>query len=170
MTITDQTLSAYRKTLIAAERATATIEKYMSNLTSFATWLGNRPLEKEYMLLWRSEMETRYSPASVNAIISSMNGFLRFLGRPDCVLKFLKVQKRVFRDKKRNLTREEYEQLVNTAYRCGKERLGLLMEAIGSTGIRVSEVQYITVEALQAQKVITQTSHTDFVKIVEQSG
>lgn len=80
-------------------------------------------------------------------MLASLNGFFRFLGREDCRVKFLKVQRRLFRDAGRELTRPEYERLLSAAQSRGQERLALLMETICATGIRVSEVKYITVEA-----------------------
>ena len=84
---------------------------------------------------------------TVNAMLAALNGFFRFLGRTDCRVKFLKIQRRLFREAGRELTRPEYERLHAAAQSRGQERLALLMETICATGIRVSEVKYITVEA-----------------------
>ena len=83
-------------------------------------------------------------------MLSSVNSFLVFLGREDCRVKLLRIQKKIFREKEKELTRKEYEKLLETAKREGRQRLHLLMECIGNTGIRVSEVKYITVEAARA--------------------
>ena len=95
-------------------------------------------------------MERGYAPASVNAMLSALNSLLDFLGFGDCRVKFLKVQRRMFRDDSRDLTRSDYNALTAAAKAQNKTRLALLMEAICATGIRVSEVQYITVEAARA--------------------
>ena len=81
-------------------------------------------------------------------MLAAVNGLFRFLGWGIRV-KFLKVQRRLFRDQSRELAREEYDLLVDTARDGGKERLALLMEAVCATGVRVSEVKYLTVEAAQ---------------------
>ena len=81
-------------------------------------------------------------------MLSAVNRLLKFLGREECRIKFLRIQRRTFRERDRELTRAEYQRLLDAA--AGQERLGLLMEAICSTGIRVSEVRYITVEAARA--------------------
>ena len=83
-------------------------------------------------------------------MLAALNGLFHFLGWDECRAKFLKVQRRLFRDAGRELTRQEYERLLAAARARGQERLALLMEAICATGIRVSEVQYITVEAARA--------------------
>ncbi len=89
-----------------------------------------------------------HAPVTVNSMLAALNGLFRFWGW-DCRAKLLKIQRRIFRDADRELTRKEYERLVETAKASGKERLALLMETICGTGIRVSEVKYITVEAAQ---------------------
>ena len=91
-----------------------------------------------------------YAPATVNAMLAAVNSLLVFLGQKECQVKFLKVQRRLFRDPTRELTRPEYDRLLSAARVRGRERLALLMEAICATGIRVSEVKYLTVEAAKA--------------------
>lgn len=92
-------------------------------------------------------LSSGYAPVSVNAMLSALNGLFRFLGWDECRLKFLKIQRRLFRDGRRELTKNEYERLVSTASALGKERLALLMEAVCATGIRISELNRLTVEA-----------------------
>ena len=90
-----------------------------------------------------------YAPATINSMLSAVNALFRFLGRENCKIRFLRVQRKAFREQSRELTRAEYQRLLDTAAEQGQERLGLLMETICATGIRVSEVRYITVEAAQ---------------------
>jgi site-specific recombinase XerD len=80
-------------------------------------------------------------------MLSALNRFLRFLGREDCRIRFLRLQRRTFREQKREITREDYRRLLDAAGERGQKRLALLMETICSTGIRVSEVRWITLEA-----------------------
>ena len=89
-------------------------------------------------------------PATINSMLSAVNSLFKFLGRGDCRIRFLRVQRKAFREQSRELTRTEYQKLLDTAAGQGQERLRLLMETICATGIRVSEVQYITVEAVQS--------------------
>lgn len=150
MTISDQALCAFASHLQQEERSSGTVAKYLHDGAEFAAWLKNRELTKENASQWREHLlQTGYAPATVNSMLSAVNRLLKFLGREDCRIKFLRVQRRVFREQNRELTRNEYQKLLDTAAEQGQERLGLLMEAICATGIRVSEVRYITVEAAQ---------------------
>ena len=105
----------------------------------------------ELAAAWREYLTAQgYAPVTVNAALSALNGLFRFLGWEECRVKFLKIQRRVFREEGRELTRPEYDRLLAAARSLGRDRLALLMEAICSTGVRVSEVKYLTVEAARA--------------------
>ena len=130
------------------ERSPGTVEKYGRDVRAFCAWLGGAALEKESAAGWKEHLlKEDYAPATINSMLAAVNCWFRFLGRGDCRVKFLKIQRRLFREQKRELTRVEYERLLETAQGRGQERLALLMETICATGIRVSEVRYITVEA-----------------------
>ena len=132
------------------ERSIETIRKYVRDLKQFSDWLGDRDLVKEEVQEWKEElMRKGYRPVSINGKIASLNKFFVMMDRQDLRIKPLKIQRRVFRDEGRELTKKEYERLLYEAKRQGKERLELLMETICATGIRVSEVQYITTEAIR---------------------
>ena len=122
----------------------------MRETRAFACWLGDSELTKENTAAWKQRLiKNGRAPAGINAALSALNGLLTFLGRDDCRVRFLKVQRRIFCDAERELSRHEYEQLVKTATELGRERLALTLETICSTGIRVSELRFITVEAAQ---------------------
>ena len=144
-------IQAYADHLRLEEKSAATVEKYLRDVRAFARWLEGREITKERTAAWKTHLVERgYAPASVNAMLSALNSLLDFLGFGDCRVKFLKVQRRMFRDDSRDLTRSDYNALTAAAKAQNKTRLALLMEAICATGIRVSEVQYITVEAARA--------------------
>lgn len=148
--VTPEQLQAYSKHLYLGEKSAATIEKYLRDVRAFARWLEGREITKERTSEWKACLiERNYAPASINAMLSALNSLLDFLGLMDCRGKILKIQRRMFRDSSRDLTRSDYDVLTATARSKGKERLALLMEAICATGIRVSEVKYLTVEAAQ---------------------
>ena len=153
-TITQRQLAAFARQLRQEERGEGTVENYLRHVGAFARWLGGRPLEKELAAAWKESLVSRgYRPGTVNTMVVSLNRFLDFAGLPGCKVKTLRVQRRVFREEDRELTREEYRRLLGAARASGRGRLALLMETICSTGIRVSEVRYITVEALRAGRM-----------------
>lgn len=147
--ITEETLAAFARQLGEEERSPATLEKYLREVRQFAAFLGGREVTRELAAAWREELSARQSPATVNGKLTALDRLLASLGWEDCRVKHLRVQRQLFRDSARELSREEYARLVETARRLGRGRLSLLMETICATGIRVSEVRYITAEAVR---------------------
>ena len=151
--MTTAQLHSFRAYLQDEERSKATVEKYLCEVTQFAAWLNNTEVTKSAVAEWKEHLlASGYEPSTVNGKLTALDRFFDFMGWSNCKVKHLKLQRRLFRDDSRELTKAEYERLVETAEEMGKERLSLLMEAICGTGIRVSEVQYLTVEAAQAGK------------------
>lgn len=127
----------------------------MRDVRKFFRWLTGETLEKVQVSAWRAQLlADGYAPETVNSMIVALNRFLDFIGRSDCRVHTLRIQRKLFRRQERELTRAEYERLVQTAERKVQERLALLLEAITATGIRVSGVKYLTVEAAR-------TGHTE---------
>ena len=147
--ITEETLAAFARQLGEEERSPATLEKYLREVRQFAAFLGGREVTRDLAAAWREELSARQSPATVNGKLTALDRLLAFLGWEDCRVKHLRVQRQLFRDSARELSREVYARLVETARRLGRSRLSLLMETICATGIRVSEVRYITAEAVR---------------------
>ena len=143
-------LAEYDRWLRQEERADATREKYLRSIRAFAAWLGGAAVTKDAVTEWKAHLvQQRQAPSTINTALAALNGLLRFLGWEDCRAKFLKVQHRIFRAPERELTRAEYARLLAAAQSSGDARLALLMESICATGIRVSEVKFLTVEAAQ---------------------
>ncbi|MFR2693371.1 MAG: tyrosine-type recombinase/integrase [Enterocloster bolteae] len=134
------------------EKSEATISKYAYELQMFLQFLGKREIGKELMIQYRTYLSSRYRPQTVNGKLSAVNAFLKFTGLYEYRVKFLKVQRRAYLDETRELTQKEYERLMETAGRRGKYQLYYLMMTICSTGIRVSELRYVTVEAVMRGK------------------
>ena len=146
--ITVEQIQSFAADLRQCERSRGTIEKYTRDIRAFAAWLGKRAVDKQTAAAWKQSLQERdYAPATVNAMLIALNRFFAFQGWQDCRVKLLKVQRRLFRSAEKDLSKEEYLRLIETAQAEGKARLALLMETICATGIRVSEVRYITVEA-----------------------
>lgn len=147
-TLCARRLRAFAEHLRREERAETTVEKYLRDAEAFAVWQRCGAVTKDSVLAWREALlETGLSPVTVNAKLSALHSLLQFLGWGDCRVKYLKIQRRTFRESARELSRQEFGRLLETARHQGRERLELLMETICATGIRVSEVRHITVEA-----------------------
>ncbi|MGI5934080.1 MAG: tyrosine-type recombinase/integrase [Lawsonibacter sp.] len=146
--LTPAVMDAFRARLLEEERAPGTVEKYLRDAGAFALWLEDRPVTREQTAAWKEWLLARgYAPVTVNSMLAAVHRLFACLGWSDCRVRFLRLQRRLFREERRELTREEYQRLVDAARRQGKRRLTLLLEAICATGIRVSEVRYLTVEA-----------------------
>ena len=146
--LTARLVAAYEQHLRVEERSAGTIEKYLRDVRAFQLWLGRGRVDNIKLVEWKSYlMLRRYAPVTINSMLAAVNSLCRFLGWNDCHVKYLKVQRRLFRESARELTKAEYARLLAAAQALRQQRLALLMETICSTGIRVSEVKYITVEA-----------------------
>ena len=148
-TLTRKLIERYATHLREQERARNTVQKYIHDLTALWKWLDGRPLEKAVLIEWKEYLIAAYAAASVNSMLAAVNGFLKFMGWQQMMVKPLKIQKRMFCDEDRELTKEEYGRLVEAAGQEGNERLALVLQAICATGIRVSELKFITVEAVR---------------------
>ncbi len=148
--ITERQIEMFTRHMEEEERAPATVKMYVRTVEELMAWLAGREVTKELAVAWKEHLLTRgYTPATVNVKLAAVNAFFKFCGWQDCRVKALRLQRRAFRDPERELTKAEYEKMVTAAMDSGRTRLALLMETICGTGIRVSEVRYITVEAAQ---------------------
>lgn len=148
--INREQLIAFEQHLRVEEREPSTIEKYLRDVRAFAAWLDKRPLNKEAVVAWKEHLlEVNYAPSTINSMLIAANQFFRFQGWDELRVKTIRIQRQIFRSRDKELTKEEYARLLETAQAMGRDRLALLMETICATGIRVSEVKYITVEAVR---------------------
>ena len=148
--LTMNQLVLFQQHLAGEEREQSTIEKYIREIRFFQTWLMERSVTTEIVASWKSHLRTAgYQPETINSKLSALNKFFKFMGWQEYRMKYLKIQRKLFRGTEKELTKEEYTRLLETANSGGKVRLALLIEAICATGIRVSEVKYITAEAIQ---------------------
>ena len=143
-----QTIEIYRNHLIDEEKSKATIEKYIRDINAFCTWAAEWEIDKRLLLEYKESLMATYKPRSVNSILSSLNSLFDFLGWQDCKVKTLKIQRQIFADKNKELLKDEYDRLLKAAKDKKNVRLYNLMQTICSTGIRVSELKFITVEAV----------------------
>lgn len=144
-------MQRFEQHMIAEEKSAATIEKYLRDIRGFCSHLAGRRIRKEETVAYKEYLTGQYAPASVNSMLIAINRFLRFLGLRDCCVKLLKIQRQIFCNEDKELTTKELHRLVKAA---GNTRLALVIQTICGTGIRVSELQYITAEAVHAGKAV----------------
>lgn len=150
MVINQKIIKDFENYLIDEEKAEATVEKYVRDVRSFMVWSGGKDADKKTILAYKKHICEIYLPASVNSILSSLNSFFEFCGESHLKVKILKIQKQLFSEKEKELTRQEYKRLLNSAKR--NKKLYYLMQTICGCGIRVSELKFITVEAIREKK------------------
>lgn len=144
-------IQRFEQYLRTEEKSAATIEKYLRDIRCFCDFLTDRPISKEETIAYKEYLTAEYAPSSVNSMLAALNCFLRFIGRADACVKQLKIQRQIFSREDKELTKAEYQRLVKAA---GSTRISLVIQTICGTGIRVSELQYITVEAVRAGKAV----------------
>ena len=146
--LSNEQILNFKNYLIEEEKSKATLEKYVRDIEAFHTWIGEKDLDKGCVLTYKAHLCEKYATASVNSILSSINSFFAFLEWYELRVKTIKVQKQIFTSNEKELTKNEYERLLTAAKAKSNQRLYLLMQTICSTGIRVSELRFITVEAI----------------------
>mgnify|MGYP002589669401 FL=1 len=147
-------LCLFRNYLLEEERSAATIEKYGRDVLAFLSWLSDREeISKEVVVGYKQAIIGKYKTTSANSMLVSVNRFLDFIGKKDCQVKLFKIQRNPFRKKDKELTKEEYNRLILAAKAKSSSRLFLMLQAICSTGIRVSEHRFITREALERGRI-----------------
>ena len=151
--VTITMIDRYLTHLREQERSAATLQKYRHDLNELCGYLHNAPLNKSTLIDWKELLISKYAPATVNSMLIAVNGHLRFYGWQGLSVKLLKVQKALFIDESKELTKAEYDRLVQEAQRKNNERLALVIQTICATGIRVSELRFITVESVQNGRV-----------------
>ncbi|MBQ3593529.1 MAG: tyrosine-type recombinase/integrase [Clostridia bacterium] len=152
MRLTKELIQKFRHYLIEEEKSSATLEKYIRDVTAFFVWLTGCELDKMTVLRYKEHLKENYMPASVNSVLSSLNSFFEFNGWHGLKVKMLKIQKQIFAERSKELTKAEYERLLSAATEKKDDRLYYLMQTICSSGIRVSELSAITAEAVKAGK------------------
>ena len=148
--LTESNILSFEQNMISEEKGNVTIEKYVRDIKLFYNFADGRLVTKEIVIEYKKNLiEKGYSTRSVNSMLASINSLFSFLGWFDCRVKSLKIQQEIFRPEEKELSKSEYIKLVKVAQKKHNERLCLILQTICGTGIRVSELQYITVEAVQ---------------------
>ncbi len=152
--ITEKLIADFELELRNDEKSNNTIEKYLRDVRCFATFAGGCTVDKTLVLEYKAQLEKDYALSSANSILAAMNSFFKFVGWYDCCVKQFKVQRKTYCSEESELTKQEYIALVRTAENKKNERLSLLIQTICGTGIRVSELEFITVEAIKRGEAV----------------
>ncbi len=152
--ITNKLISDFKTYLMDEEKSIATIDKYIRDITAFTVWLDERGTDKKAVLEYKAVLIQKYAPSSVNSMLSSLNSFFAFNEWLDCRVKTIKVQKQIFSSEKKELMKSEYQKLMKVAQQKQNMKLFLLMQTICATGIRVSELKFITTEAVRMGEAV----------------
>ena len=165
----EQTVNVFMSRLASEEKSPATLEKYKRDVRAFLAFAGDGEITKETVIAYKKHLKENYAARSVNSMLASINSLFAFLDRYDLKVRSLKLQRQVFCPEEKELTRAEYARLCKTAERKHNERLNLILQTICGTGIRVSELQYITVEAVrQGEAIVNCKAKTRSVFIVKE--
>ena len=151
--ITKEMLQQFKEYLKNEERESSTIAKYLHDIQTLADWLQDRGVTKTNLTAYKEHLiKKKYNPKTIKGILSAINKFISFIGCQDMKVKYLRIQRQLFRNSNKELTQADYLKMLNKAQELGKDRLSLIMQTICATGIRVSEVKYITLEAVKSGK------------------
>ncbi len=162
-------MTNFKRYLTSQEKSRATVEKYIRDVRTFAKFLGNNEPTRETVIDYKTHLQKNYAARSVNSMLASVNCLFAFLERYDLRVRTLKLQRQIFCPEEKELTKAEYARLCRTAERKHNERLNLILQTICGTGIRVSELPYITVEAVRrGEAVVSCKGKTRTVFIVKE--
>lgn len=150
--ITKQILKDYSEYLVKEEKSRATISKYICDIKKLAKYAGGREITKELVISYKEDLraEGKYKISSINSFITAANRLFEYLEWYGLRIKTYRIQKEVFIPENRDLSKEEYKRLVQTALRKGKKRLAMIIQTLCSMGIRASELSGITVENVKS--------------------
>ena len=167
--LTQEIISGFKEYLILEERSGATVEKYIRDISAFSNYADGAEITKETVIAYKKHLQDSYAVRSVNSMLASINSLFVFLGWHDLKVKSIKLQQQIYCPEEKELTKAEYTRLCRTAERKHNERLNLILQTICGTGIRVSELQFITVEAVkQGEAVVNCKAKTRSVFIVKE--
>ena len=168
--LTNEAVQSFKKYLQEEEKSSNTIEKYLRDVQAFVVHLNGAEVTKEVVVSYKNKLLSKsYATRSINSMLASLNSLFLFLGWADLKVKSIRLQRQIYCSEEKELTKAEYMRLVNTAKQKGNERLNLILQTICGTGIRVSELQYITVEAVKnGEAIVSLKGKTRSVFIVKE--
>lgn len=151
--MTEKQIELFHQYLIREEKSKVTVEKYLRDVRAFFVFAGGKDITKDAIVEYKKYLQERsYAIRSINSMLASVNSFLIYIGKPECRVKSMKLQKQVYCTEEKVLSREEYERLLKAASK--NEQLKLMMQTICATGIRVSELRFFTLESIGHGEVV----------------
>ena len=148
-------IEKFKMYLMTEEKSEATVEKYVRDVTAFLSYCGEQTISKQLVIDYKQKLISNgYAVRSINSMLASLNSFFDFSEHSDCKVKSLKLQKEIYRPEEKELSKAEYDRLCKAAEKKRNERLSLLIQTICGTGIRVSELPFITVEAAESGEAV----------------
>lgn len=152
MQLKAEQINAFAQYLREEEKSSATQEKYLRDVRAFYAYTDGGEIKKDLVLAWKKQLiERGYAVRSINSMLSSVNSLLDFLGRHDCRVKNIRMQRQTYCAEEKELTKAEYLRLLEASGE--DEQCRLVLQTICSTGIRVSELRYFTVEAVKCGEI-----------------
>ena len=149
-------INDYCQWLAENEKSCETIKKYRYYLQCFWGYSSGKEIAKTMILIWKEQLKKSLAPVTVNAVLAALNGFFKYMGWTDLTAHYLKIKKNVFCPEQKELHRDEYERLVRAAIKLKNKRLALLLQTVCATGIRISELKFITVEAVENKRALVE--------------
>ena len=167
--LTAEMIAEFKEHLIFEERSEATVEKYIRDVKAFAVYLSGAEITKETVINYKKRLQESYAVRSVNSMLASINSLFAFLSWHELKVKSIKLQQQIYCPEEKELTKVEYTRLCKTAEKKHNERLTLILQTICGSGIRVSELQHITVEAVrQGEATVSCKAKTRSVFIMKE--
>lgn len=149
--LTDESVKSFQKYLRYEEKSENTVKKYLRDVLAFVSYINKAEVTKESVIAYKNKLLMgNYAVRSINSILASLNSMFSFLGWTECKVKSIKLQRQIYCPEEKELTKAEYTRLVSTAGQRGNKRMNLILQTICGTGIRVSELKFITVEAVKS--------------------
>lgn len=151
--VTEEIITEFKNQLQKEEKSDLTIQKYMRDIRRFQVFLSGNEIRKEIVIAYKKYLKSHFAATSVNSMLAALNRFLQFCGLNDICVKQLRVQKKPFRSSEKELNKEEYLRLLNTAKASNNERMFMILQTIASTGIRISELKYFKIEEVKLGEI-----------------
>ena len=147
-------LKDYENYLRQEDYSEHTISKYVRDIRRFLEWNGDSEFTGDRTVLWKRYLMSRYAPVSVNSMLAALNHFFQWMGCGKMKVRLLRIQKELFMHESKEMTRTDYRRLLEAAENSKNRRLALILRTLGTTGIRISELVFVTVEALDAREAV----------------